>query len=373
MKSYNHLWEEFVSYKNIALAVRNASKGKRNRKSVKRWLDDKNLIPKIKRYAESFHNAKHTPKQIYDGIQRKKRTIIVPTFPEQVIHHMVVNVLKPIFIRGMYEHSYGSIPNRGGHKGMKQIKKWIKHGGRNCKYCLKMDIRKYFESIPHEIYLRKLRKIIHDKNFMGVLEELTSVIKSGKGIPLGFYLSQWTANWYLQGLDHYIKEQLKAVYYIRYMDDMVVFGANKRVLHRLRINIRDYLHEKLGLEMKRNWQVFLFDYAKNGKHKGRPLDFMGFKFYRNKVTLRKSIMIKAARKARKIYKSEKPSIYALRQILAYLGWIDSTDTYKMYENHIKTFVNFQQCKRRISAYDKRQKGEKNDITMEKSRKRQQTA
>ena len=373
MKSYNHLWEEFISYKNIALAIKNASKGKKNRKSVKRWLDDKNLILKIRKYAENFHNAKHAPKQIYDGIQRKKRIIIVPTFPEQVIHHMVVNVLKPIFMRGMYEHSYGSIPNRGGHKGMKQIKKWIKHGGKNCKYCLKMDIKKYFESIPHDIYLAKLKSIIHDKRFMGILEELTSVITGGKGIPLGFYLSQWTANWYLHDLDHYIKEELRARYYIRYMDDMVVFGANKRKLHKIRAAIKDYLQDRLGLEMKHNWQVFLFDYTKSGKTKGRFLDFMGFKFYRNRITLRKSIMIKATRKAKKIYKAEKPSIYSIRQVLAYLGWIDATDAYGMYENYIKPFVNFQQCKRRISAYDRRQKGEKDEFNMEKVRMHQQTA
>lgn len=373
MKSYNHLWEEFVSYRNIALAVKNASKSKKNRKSVKKWLNDRNLIPKIRRYAENFHNAKHTPKQIYDGIQRKKRTIIVPTFLEQVIHHMAVNVLKPIFMRGMYEHSYGSIPNRGGHKGMKRIEKWIKHGGKECKYCLKMDIRKYFESIPHDIYLAKLRKLIHDKRFMGILEELTSVIPNEKGIPLGFYLSQWTANWYLQDLDHYIKEQLRARYYIRYMDDMVIFGSNKRKLHKIRIAVKDYLRDRLGLEMKSNWQVFLFDYTKNGKSRGRPLDFMGFKFYRNRIILRKSIMIKATRKAKRIHKADKPSVYTIRQVMAYLGWIDATDTYRMYENHIKPYVNIQQCKRRISAFDRRQKGAKNDIGVEKNRMHEQAA
>ena len=207
MKSYNHLWEQFISDDNIDLAIKNASRGKRNRPSVKRRLDDPDLKNQIKAYASNFHNAYHKPKQIYDGIQRKKRTIIAPDFDEQIVHHMAVNVLQPIFIHGMYEHSYGSIPKRGAHKGMKTIKKWIKHDGKNCKYVLKMDIRKYFESIPHDIYLENLRKIIHDKRFMAILEEITNVIS--KGLPLGFYTSQWTANWYLQGLDHYIKEDLK--------------------------------------------------------------------------------------------------------------------------------------------------------------------
>lgn len=346
MKSYNHLWEQFISDENIELAIRNASRGKRDRKSVKRRLERPHFRDEIKAYALNFKNKPHKPKEIYDGIQRKKRTIIVPSFEEQVIHHMMVNVLTPIFSKGMYEHSYGSIPKRGGHKGRMTIEKWIVKDGKNCKYCLKMDIRKYFDSIPHDIYLRKLRAIIHDERFMEVLEEVTKVIP--KGLPLGFYTSQWTANWYLQSLDHYIKEQLHARHYIRYMDDMVVFGPNKKELHRIQKEIDRYLHEELGLEMKGNWQVFRFEY----KGRYRFLDFMGFRFYRNRTTLRKSIMIKATRKARKIYRTGKASVYSARQMLSYLGWIDATDTYGMYEKYIKPYVSFQKLKRKIKSYDK---------------------
>lgn len=346
MKSYNHLWEKFISDENIDLAIRNASRGKRDRKSVKRRLENPKFKEQIKYYAEHFKNKHHNPKEIYDGIQRKKRSIIVPSFDEQVIHHMLINVLKPIFMHGMYEHSYGSIPGRGCHKGKKTIERWIRAGGNNCKYCLKMDIRKYFESIPHDIYLKNLRKLIHDERIMVILTEITSV--QPKGIALGFYPSQWTANWYLQSLDHYIKENLGARYYIRYMDDMVIFGPNKRKLHELRRRIEAYLNNCLGLEMKDNWQVFRFNYR--GKY--RPLDFMGFVFYRDRTILRRSIMLKATRKARKMRKS-KPTVYACRQMLSYLGWISCTDTYDMYLEYIKPYVTFRTLRKRISRYDRR--------------------
>ena len=104
MKSYNHLWEKFISDENISLAIKNASKGKRNRKSVKKRLEDPNLTSQIKYYAEHFKNRAHKPQEIYDGIQRKKRVIIVPSFDEQIIHHMLVNRLKPVFYIGMYEN-----------------------------------------------------------------------------------------------------------------------------------------------------------------------------------------------------------------------------------------------------------------------------
>ena len=86
---------------------------------------------------------------------------------------------------------------------MKLIKKWIKHDTKNVKYCLKMDIRKFFDSIPHDIIKAKLAFLIHDKKFLNLLYEIIDVVYNG--LPLGFYTSQWFANWYLQDLDHYIK------------------------------------------------------------------------------------------------------------------------------------------------------------------------
>lgn len=269
------------------------------------------------------------------------------TIEELLVQHCIVNAMKPMFCKGMYEHSYASLPGRGAHKGKQVIEKWIRTDSKNCKYVLKMDIRHFFDSIPHDRLKAKLKKTVHDEKMLELLFRIIDVTEVG--IPLGFYTSQWLSNWYLQGLDHFIKEQLCAVHYMRYMDDMVVFGSNKRVLHRMRQAISDYLEMELGLELKANWRVFRFSY---GNNQGRDLDFMGFRFYRNRTILRKSIMYKATRKARKISKKEKATILDARQMLSYLGWIDCTDTYLMYRKWIKPCVSFQQLKRKVSRYDK---------------------
>lgn len=361
MKSYNHLYEEYLSEENYQLAVKLATKHKggkkRKYKNAKYYRDNVDrLMPSMLKYAAHFKNEKHEPKIIYDGIRRKKRQIVVPSMREQVIHHMVVNVLKPIFMRGMYEHSYGSIPERGAHLAKKRIERWIGRGGRDVKYCLKMDVHKYFDSVPHDILKRKLAKLIHDERFLTVLDEIVDAVPGGRGIPIGFYTSQWIANWYLTELDHFIKEELQAKYYVRYMDDMVIFGGSKRKLHAMRRAVDDYLQERLGLHLKDNWQVFLFSYIrKDGSEVGRDLDFMGFRFFRNRTTLRKSLMLKATRKARRMCrKGASKNIHDARQMLSYLGWLSVADTYRMYQRFIKPFVSFQNLKRYVGRYQKRE-------------------
>lgn len=306
-----------------------------------------------------YRNAPHVLIPINDGVRRKLRYIIVPTFEELVVQHCVVEALKPMFMRGMYEHSYASIPGRGAHKAKKVIERYIKHHPAKCKYVLKMDIYHFFQSIPHDILKDKLRKAIHDEYMLALLFEIIDVIDSG--LPLGFYTSQWLANWFLQGLDHFIKEELHADLYIRYMDDMVIFGSNKKKLHYIRQQIETYLETKLGLHLKGNWQVFRFDYVKDGKHYGRDLDFMGFRFFRNKTILRKSIMLRATRKAKRMSRKAKPTIYDIRQMMSYIGWIDATDTYGMYLKYIKPYVDFGHCKKRVSKYDRRKRRYANSL------------
>lgn len=348
MKSYNHLYEATISEANRRCSLAQAKHSKRFRRIMQnRHMSDDAAVAQSFDWIVNYKNAEHMPVYIYDGIARKERMIIVPTLEELFVQHCIVNAMKPMFCKGMYEHSYASLPGRGAHKGKKVIEKWIRTDPKNCKYVLKMDIRRFFDSIPHDLLKAKLKDAVHDEKMLVLLYGIIDVTEVG--IPLGFYTSQWLSNWYLQGLDHYIKEELRAVHYMRYMDDMVVFGSNKRVLHRIRQAISDYLERRLGLKLKANWQVFRFSY---GNNQGRDLDFMGFRFYRNRTILRKSIMHKAARKASKISKKERATILDARQMLSYLGWFDCTDTYYMYRRWLKPKISFRRLRRKISRYDR---------------------
>lgn len=317
MKTYKNLINIALSDEIMDEALNNASKGKTNRPDVKRifknveWLKGK-LREKI--LSGSLVPLKHKAHEINDGFTRKKRIIIQPYFnvnrPEQWLQHIVVLTLKPLMLNGMYEFSCGSVPRRGVHYGKKYLEKFIKSNPKKIRYVLKLDIKKFYQNIPIDLLKERFQEKIKDEKMLKliffILDSNVGFLETGEiirqGLPIGFYTSQWFANWFLQPLDHYTKEELKAPFYMRYMDDIVILGSNKKELHKIFKKIEEYL-KTLRLRPKENWQVFLFDYTdKNGIRRGRPIDFMGFKFYRDKTTIRKSIFLRACRLARRISK-----------------------------------------------------------------------
>ena len=356
MKTYKNLYEQYISDENIVRAIRECRPRKRSHVLIDKMLENTDAwIPVVRSWAENFHNANHTPKIIYDGVSRKKREIIVPTDKEQIIHHMLMNVFEPVLMQGCYEHSYGSIPNRGAEKCKYYIERDIRKKDQ-IKYFLKMDIRKYYNSINTKILIRKLREVIKDKRYLAILEEVINV--KPVGLPLGFYTSQMLAQFYLKDFDRFVKEDLKAPFYYRYVDDIVIHANNKRYLHKVECAIIDYLNRELALDLNNKRQVFRFRYIdRNGKQRGRDLDFLGYRFFIDRTILRKSIMLKSSRKAKRIYKKNKFTTYDARQMLAYMAKVDNANVYNMYLCRIKPYVNIKRCKRKISAHDRKKRKE----------------
>jgi len=160
---------------------------------------------------------------------------------------------------------------------------------------------------------------------------------------------------------------IKIKCYVRYVDDFIMFHQNKKDLHKA----FDFLHKYLKtihLKIKGNYQVYKFAYDKNGKEYGRAIDFMGFKFYRNRVALRRSIMLKAVRKALKMGKQTEKNWFECTQLISYLGWFKHTDTYKVYEKYVQPNVNLGECKNIVSLHSYRLRRKENDIKLENSRK-----
>ena len=366
MKSYDHLYEQYSTIENVVLAIKNLCKHKKKTKTyysrvLKRKLTIRELrdnaeeyAPSFLYYATHFYNYKHRPKEIYDGMSKKKRIIYVPEIDEQVVHNMLVNILKPIFMKSMYYNSFGSIPNKGPHKGKKRVEKFIARMGASPYWCWKLDIHHYFNSIDHTILKSRLKNLIHDYRFLRILFIVIDVIEIG--LPLGFYTSQWIANWFLTSIDHFLKDQYRIEAHFRYMDDIELFDRDKSRMWNVFYKLKRHLR-KLGLEIKHNYQLFRFHeldpYDMKNQDRFRFLDFMGFQFYRNRTVLRRNIMLKMTRKARVLSKKARITVYDAKQMMSSLGYLKICNVYKMYEKHIKPFVKYKYLKQKISTYDRR--------------------
>ena len=284
MKRFNHLYEQIYSLENLQLADKIARKGKLKQPGV--IEHDKNSEENIHKLHEMLRNKtyKTSPYTTFTIFEPKERVIFrLPYFPDRITHHAIMNILEPLFVSTFTADTYSCIKGRGIHAAAKAVKLALKDT-ENTIYCLKLDIKKFYPNIDHETLKLLLRRKLKDADLLWLLDE---IIESTEGLPIGNYLSQYFANFYLTDFDHWLKEEKKVKYYFRYADDMVILSADKPYLHQLLSEIRAYLDENLKLTIKDNYQLFPVD--------ARGLDFVGYVFYHTHTLLRKSIKKNFAR------------------------------------------------------------------------------
>ncbi len=370
VKKYKYLYRRMLDMEVIKKAYKKLRKGKTQRKEIQ--FIDAHLDEEVEKMRITILNtrpgAEH-PELGYKPVKRKPkfirehgkmRKIFMPEIHEQWLHHIIVLILEPIITATAYPYSCGSFPGRGAHYAKKRLVSWIRRG-KGIRNFAKIDIRHFYDSIRLDIPMRELAIRIKDDWFLHIIRLCLSEFK--KGIPLGFYISQWLANYLLEPLDRFITENLGLKITERYMDDIVIMDDNKKHLHAAVIEIMKFIGRRFRLKLKRTWQICKFDYAKKtGKKIGRAIDYMGFLFMRNRVTIRKSIMLSATRLAAKMHKNrERLRGYYRRHIqamLSYIGWFNCTDTYDCYRDRIKPLVNVGRLKKIISKLDRRAKNER---------------
>ena len=375
-KCYKYLYARMLKESTIRQAWKNLRKGKTRRRSVKKI--DANLDEEIKAMQERIRNTKpegyevehpelaYTPPKIRDtkivNERGKRRLAHLADIREQWYFHIIVEVLKPIVLRRLYKYSCGSIPGRGPHMGKKYIENVIK-AGKNIRYFLKVDIRHFYDSLRISVVIQELRKEIDDDLFLYCIEKIYMYIK--KGLLIGLFISPWLANYTLISLDTIITET-DGTATVRYMDDITVFANSKKALANLLISMKKELG-RLRLKLKRTFQICKFDYeTKRTKQMkdgtivkiriGRPLDFMGFLFFRDRTVIRKRIMLSATRNARRMKKAKDKGrryyIKMVRAMVSKMGWFRHTNSYDCYLAYIKPFVNIGKLKEIISRIDK---------------------
>lgn len=272
-----------------------------------------------------------------DGSSGKSRRIGIQNIKQQLYDYIAVEGLIPL-LRRIGEYQYASIPGRGTTKGKQVISCWIKN--RNMRYFVKLDIKKCFESIDHDLLMAFLEKHIKNEKLIWLIGTLIGSFE--KGLSIGSYLSQYLCNLYMSILYHYIMEDLYKVrrgkrtnlvhHCLIYMDDILLIGSRKRDLEMAVKKIVQKTDE-MGLTIKDNWQVRPIDET--------PIDMMGFKIYRSHTEMRGRIFLRVRRSFRRARKEL--TLRIAKKCLSYYGYLKHTNSRRV-ERKWKVKFILKKCK-----------------------------
>ena len=241
-------YEAVYTMENLYQAWHKVSLGKSAKASILAFYHhlDENLAS----IAEDLKNETYRPGPYNRFLIKDPKERIISASPvrDRVVQHALMNHYAQVFDRHLIYDSYACRIGKGTHKALLRAF----HFAKSSRYFLKMDVRKYFDSIDHATLKTMLTRLIKDTS---ILRLLYIIIDSGDtptdiGIPIGNLTSQFFANYYLSSFDHHFKERLHARKYIRYMDDILIFSENKNELTAMYDSAASYTGKKLQLILK---------------------------------------------------------------------------------------------------------------------------
>jgi RNA-directed DNA polymerase len=316
MKRIGNIYGQITSLRNLQEADEKAQRGKSHNYGVilhNRRRESNLLVLQDMLVSRRYRTSTYDVFQIFEP---KERTVYrLPYYPDRITHHAIMNVLEPIFVNTFNADTYSCIKQRGIHHLLRNLRSDLKDIP-GTTYCLKFDIKKFYPSVDHGVLKSLLRRKFKDADLLWLLDE---IIDSAPGLPIGNYLSQYLANFYLSYFDHWIKEQQGVKYYYRYADDIVILDSRKERLHELMANIKIYLGD-FRLEVKSSHQVFPVA--------ARGIDFVGYVFRHTHILIRKQIKKTFARKL-----GRNPHDASINSYLGWLSWGNAKNlTHKLLTN-----------------------------------------
>ena len=339
MKTYKRLFGQLCSIENFESAFKKASKHKTLKPYVREF--EKNLANNLQSLQNELASKIYSPLPLNEFILRdpKTRRISVSDFRDRVVHHAICNILEPIFEKYFIYDSYANRKGKGNLKAIQRFdyfKRKVSCNGRKIEglqddnyvqgYALKADIKHYFDTVSHEKLMKIISNKIADNDVMALIRKILNnynAKQEGKGMPLGNLTSQFFANIYLNELDQFIKHNLKAKYYLRYVDDFILLHKSKSQLEIWKTEISSFLKNELLLELHPQKSKII--------PLGRGVDLLGFKCFYHFRILRKRNTRKMQRRLemfKEICKEDRNNIPVLLESMQ--GW-------NAYAKHANTF------------------------------------
>lgn len=386
MTGTKDLFNSICSMDNLYRAYQNAKSGKGWYKEVKQIEKRPFYYLAGLQYMLKNHLFKTSEYEIFILNEGKKKRDVykLPFFPDRIAQWAILQVIEPFLVANMTADTYSAIPGKGiqpivndlrgyyktkiidGKKKSVWVPSILLSDEENTRYCYKIDLHHYYQSINHEVLKQKFRKVFKDPELLWLLDEIADSINtateedlielslSGEievdpntGIPIGNYMSQYSGNFYLSSFDHWVKEELHVKHYYRYMDDVVIFASSKEELHEIHRKVTAYTRDYLHLNIKGNYQIF--------PTKVRGVDFVGYRFFGEYTLLRKSTAINFKRKMRacrkKMENNIPPTYSEWCSFNSYKGWLGNCDSYRLSKKYIEPLIDYMQ-----DYYEKEVKG-----------------
>jgi len=280
-----NLFDSVLDWENLQLAFWKARRGKQDRAEVREFAVG--LEGRLARMADGLRGATFPVGRSVQFVIRdpKERTITAPCFEERVMHHAVMNVCEPVFDRWLIHDSYACRTGRGREAAILRAR----HFAAGHPFFLKVDIRKYFESISHRALVGWLERLFKDGRLLDLFERIIGSYetKPGRGLPVGALTSQHFANFYLGWLDRFVKETLRAPGCVRYMDDMLIWGHSSAEMQTYLARCQEFIGDLLELEFKP------YPYINRSVH---GVDFLGCRVLPDHVILNRRSRVRFQRK-----------------------------------------------------------------------------
>lgn len=268
------IYNIIISKENLYRAAYMASRGRRYRDTVADFnfcLEDE--IERLHRElaSKTYRHGRYRVFRVYDP---KQRSIAAAPFRDRVVHHAVHDVIEPLIDKTFIYDSYACRKAKGTHMAVDRAQGFLRANA----FCFHGDIKKYFPSINHNILKGILRRRIDDGDLLWLLDEVIDSAnqvsgQAGRGLPIGNLTSQFFANLYLNELDYFVKFDLRLKYYVRYMDDFLVFSNDKIMPIRVKEELRDFLKNRLALDMHGSKSRIYMT--------GRGIKFLGFRIFKD--------------------------------------------------------------------------------------------
>lgn len=268
MRRSTNLYNKIGCYENLLLAFVKAQKGKKDRTEVISYRKHLhfNLLKLQSQIVTGNLDIGHY--RFFMVRDPKPRQICAASFAERVLHHSIMNVCEPVLERYAIFDSYACRRNKGSRKALIRAQ----HYAGKYSWYLKLDIKKYFDSIDHTTLLRLLSRRYKESRLLKMFEKLLATYTTipGRGMPIGNLVSQHLANFFLGRMDHWLKDDLGVKGYLRYMDDFLIFDNDKIRLKDLLAELVCFLAEELQLELKDNIQLNQCKYG---------IPFLGYRIF----------------------------------------------------------------------------------------------